>query len=707
MTSLINCEMNGRVAVIRIQCPPVNALSKEVRTALYAALSSANDDPATHAMVLTGTSRIFSAGADIAEFSDKNAAAMFAGRDPAEVIALLEGLTKPVVAAIGGSALGGGLELALGCHARVATSDALLGLPEVSLGVIPGAGGTQRLPRLVGLDQAMQMMLSGKPVHAAHALALGLVDRVADSDLVGEAIELANSMAASGALHRTSEQPVRGGDTIEVHVDAWRAFARKVKAPSIAVDHLLACARAAVSLPFGEAIRRERASFLECNKSEAAVGLQHAFFATRQAGKTPAQYAGSTPRIVRRVAIVGGGTMGRGIAMAFANGGLDVTLVEMDFPRAAAAVETIRNEYEGLAASGRLDSAQAEKRAASIHAAQDFDAVEGADLVIEAVFESLEIKRDVCRRLGRACKPGAIIASNTSTLDIDFLAQESGRAEDFVGLHFFSPAHVMRLVEVIRGKDTSGEVLATCMELVRRLDKNPVVSGVCYGFIGNRMLEPYLRETESLLLEGCTPAQIDSAIEGFGMAMGPCRMMDLAGVDVVAKVVEERGKQGQLPADPRYRIVCREFATLDRFGQKSGNGFYAYQGRRAVEDAAAIESIRTLAARHHVPQRTTVYTQEIVDRCLLPLINEGFRIVEEGIAYRESDVDVVWLSGYGFPSERGGPLFQARRSGLQAFGERLAIYAAHDGDPYSYWTPARAISDALKVENSIGKEARV
>jgi len=705
MTPPVTCEMTGLVAVIRLQSPPVNALSQQVRRALYDAIARAGDDPDVSAIVLTGNSRFFSAGADIGEFRDENAGAMFAGRDPAEVIAVLEGLTKPAVAAIGGSALGGGLELAIGCHARIASRDAKLGLPEIGLGVIPGAGGTQRLPRLIGLEHAMQMMLSGKPVDAARAHALGLVDRVAESDLLSEAIELANSMVASGSIHRTSERPVRDADSMAVHVEAWRASARKAKASAIAVDHLLACARAAVSLPFSDAIKLERTCFLDCNRSEAAAGLQHAFFATRQAAKTPSQYAGSTPRLVERVAIVGGGTMGRGIAMAFANAGIDVTIVEMDAQRAAAAVETIRDEYQGLAASGRLDPAQAERRAAIIHAAEDFDAVRGADLVIEAVFENLEIKRDVCRRLGQACRPGAIIASNTSTLDIDFLARESGRAQDFVGLHFFSPAHVMRLVEVIRGKDTNGEVLATSMELVRRLGKNAVVSGVCYGFIGNRMLEPYLRETESLLLEGCTPAQIDAAIEGFGMAMGPCRMMDLAGVDVVAKVVEERGKQGQLPADPLYRIVCRELAVLGRFGQKSGNGFYAYQGRRAVEDPGAIESIRALAARHQVAQRTAVEAQEIVERCLLPLINEGFRIVEEGIAYRESDVDVVWLSGYGFPSERGGPLFYARRNGLRAIGERLTAYAAHAGDPYGYWTPARTIHEALEIDSGIGKEA--
>lgn len=698
MKAPIAYERAGQVALIRLQSPPVNALSCGVRIALHDAIVRAAEDQSVNSIVLAGNAKCFSAGADISEFQSDDANAMFAGRDPADLIATLERLAKPVVAAISGAALGGGLELALGCHARVAASGATLGLPEITLGLIPGAGGTQRLPRLIGLDAAMQMMLSGNVVTAEHAHTLGLIDRLVSSDVVDAAVQYAGALAASGAIRRTCDQLIRDSDAMRVHLAAWQLLAKKVKASSIAAGHLLACAQDAVSLPFDEAVKAERRRFLACNESDAAAGLQHAFFATRRAARLPAECATTKSRPVESIAIVGGGTMGRGIAMAFASSGFSVTVIEADAERAAATAKALSDEFHGLTVSGQLDAEHAARCSSLICVNAVFDAVQSADLVIEAVFESMDTKRDVCRRLGRTCKPGAVIASNTSTLDINVLARESGRPEEFLGLHFFSPAHVMRLVEVIRGDQTDVNVLATAMELVRKLGKNPVISGVCYGFIGNRMLEPYLREAEALLLQGCTPRQIDTAIEGFGMAMGPCRMMDLAGVDVVAKVVIERDKQGCLPNDPLYRIVCRELAGMGRLGQKTGKGFYAYEGRRAIEDAGAIEAVRVLAARRQVPQRAQIAPQEIVDRCLLPLINEGFLIVEEGIAHRESDVDVVWLSGYGFPAERGGPLFYARRIGLRKIGDTLRHYADPSGDPYDYWRVTRTIREAMRTE---------
>lgn len=701
MTPPVAYQMTGSVAVICLQSPPVNALSREVRSALHDAITRATEDRAVDAIVLAGSLKCFSAGADINEFRSDDTNAMFADRDPADVIAMLERLAKPVVAAINGAALGGGLELALGCHARVAAPDAKLGLPEIRLGLIPGAGGTQRLPRLIGLDAAMRLMLSGNSVTAEQAYALGLVDLVVSSDMVDAAVQCAYSLATSGAIHRTNEQPIRDAHAVQVYVETWQSFAKKVKAPSFAASRLLECAHDAVHLPFNDAVKAERQRFVACNESDAAAGLQHAFFATRQAARIPPLCATAKTRLIERIAIVGGGTMGRGIAIAFASSGFSVNLIEADTERAATAAEAVRHEYQGLVASGRLDAEHAAQCASRVSVGADFGAVRSADLVVEAVVETLDIKRDVCRRLGQVCKQGAVIASNTSTLDINLLARESGRPADFLGLHFFSPAHVMRLVEVIRGEQTDAGVLATAIELARKLGKNPVVSGVCYGFIGNRMLEPYLRETESLLLQGCTPRQIDAAIEGFGMAMGPCRMMDLAGIDVVAKVVSEQDKQGRLPADPLYRVVCRELAGMSRFGQKTAKGFYAYEGRRAIEDVGAIEAIRVLAARGQVPPRTEIAPQEIVDRCLLPLINEGFLIVEEGIACRESDVDVVWLSGYGFPAERGGPLFHARRIGLRKIGDRLRHYEEASGDPYGYWKVARTIRDAMPAETRL------
>lgn len=694
MTPPLSYSKTGAIAVIRLGSPPVNALSRDMRVALYDAITAASDDPTVRAIVLAGDGRTFSAGADISEFRSQS---MFAGRDLTEVIGLLEALQKPTVAAIEGPALGGGLELALGCHARVAGQGASLGLPEIRLGVIPGGAGTQRLPRLVGVDAALRMMIGGEPIDAARAKALGLVDDVAAADVVAAAIDIATALAGSGVLRRTRELSLCGAETVDLDIETWRPFIQKAKAPAYAAAQILACMQDAISLPFDEAVQRERQRFEQCNASEAAQGLQHGFFATRAAAKLPASYAGAPVRRISRVAIIGGGTMGRGIAMAVAQGGFEVAVIETGAERAAAALEAIRGEYARQVTSNRIDAQRADQLTSRIQASAGFEALGDADLVVEAVYENLDVKREIARRLGQVCRPGAIIASNTSTLDIDLLAAESGRAADFLGLHFFSPANVMRLVEVVRGESTDNAVMATAMDFVRRIGKSPVITGVCYGFIGNRMLEPYLREVEAMLLQGCTPARIDAALESFGMAMGPCRMMDLAGVDVVAKVVEERSKKGGLPGDPHYRIVCRHLASQGHFGQKNGQGFYTYDGRRIVNDVAAVESIAAVAARHGIAPRPEIDPQEIVERCLYPLINEGFAIVEEGIAYRESDVDVVWLAGYGFPAERGGPLFYARRLGLQSIGQRLRHYAAAFGDAHGYWRRAATIESAADL----------
>ncbi|MEJ2800793.1 3-hydroxyacyl-CoA dehydrogenase NAD-binding domain-containing protein [Comamonadaceae bacterium PP-2] len=692
MTHSLSYAKIGVTAVIRLASPPVNALSTNVRVALYDSIMRAAEDCSIEALVLTGDGRCFSAGADIAEFRSQS---MFTGRDLTEVIALLEAMDKPTVAAIGGVALGGGLELALGCHARVAAAGATLGLPEIKLGVIPGGTGTQRLPRLIGLDAALRMMIGAEVIDATRAKALGLVDEVTAGDTVAAAIDLATALARSGIVRRTSELTVRGAETVDLALETWRPFIQKAKAPAYAAAQILACVQDAASVPFDQAVLLERQRFNRCNDSLAAQGLQHAFFATRAAAKLAPEYASAKPRSLCRVAVIGGGTMGRGIAMAVAQGGFEATVIETDADRATAALDAIRGEYQRQVTSNRIDAQRAQLLTSRIQASAMFETVGDADLVIEAVYENLEIKREIARRLGQMCRPGAIIASNTSTLDIDLLARESGRAADFLGLHFFSPANVMQLVEVVRGEATDAAVMATAMDFVRRIAKSPVVTGVCYGFIGNRMLEPYLREVEALLLEGCTPTRIDAALESFGMAMGPCRMMDLAGVDVVAKVVQEREKQGGLPDDRLYRIVCRELAAQGRFGQKTGQGFYTYEGRRIVDDAAARQAIGALAAHHGIAPRPEVDAHEIVERCLYPLINEGFAIVEEGIACRESDVDVVWLAGYGFPAERGGPLFYARHLGLSYIGQRLRHYAAESGDGNGYWRLAATVQAAL------------
>jgi 3-hydroxyacyl-CoA dehydrogenase len=692
--SPIKIERTGSVAVLRLNSGPVNALSKAVRVALYDALNAANADPEVVGVAITGNGRVFSAGADITEFREASGVAMFAGRDPAEITAFIDAMNKPVVAAIDGMALGGGLELALGCHARVAATGALLGLPEITIGLLPGAGGTQRLPRLVGPVAAGEMILSGQPVAAAKALETKLIDQLIEGDLVAGAVAHVHSLVESGnALRRARDIDLRAMTVAPDSYDRMRNSFLKKAALAFAAEHIISCLEATAAMGFDEGMRCEREHFLACHASDAAAGLQHGFFAKREATKIPDMPAHTALRPIKQVAVLGAGTMGRGIAMAFANAGFPVTMVEADTRLAGAALQAVQCEYRRLADTGRLKSEEAVTRSARISASAEDEALRTSDLVIEAVFENLDIKLEVCRRLGTLCKPGAIIASNTSTLDIDVLAAATGRANDFLGVHFFSPAQVMRLVEVIRGKDTLSDALATVMALVRRLNKDAVVSGVCYGFIGNRMLEPYLRETEALLLEGCTPQQIDRALEAFGMAMGPCRMMDLAGVDVVAKVVIERAKQGALPSDPLYRIVCREFERVGRYGQKTGAGFYRYQGQKATEDNDAIAAIQALAARHGVLRAGEVPDEDIVKRCLLPLINEGFLILEEGIAYRESDIDVVWLSGYGFPAQRGGPMFYARQMGLSWVHDQLLDLGRSRGNAQGYWTPAALLRD--------------
>lgn len=694
MNSFIERERRGRLAVLRLRNGPVNALSAAVRIELFDALQALDANPEIQGVIVLGAGRCFSAGADIKEFTSPDGGAMFDGRDPADITALIDRMHKPVLAALHGLAFGGGLELALGCHHRVALPDTQLGLPEIQLGLLPGAGGTQRLPRLIGPAAACGFILSGDPVSAGESFEMGMVDALACGDLLEAAVAHLQSVLEKGRpLRRTRDLMPASSD---VPADYWtrvRAQAESIPALSFAARRIVDCVEAALRLPFDKGMHFEREQFQACNASPAAAALQHMFFAQRAAAKVSHIPSGTEERPVSRVAVVGAGTMGRGIAMAFANAGYPVTLLDSDAQRADAAAQAVVAEYRRMAVSDRITPAAEQERSARVTAATGDEALRTCDLVIEAVFEDLEIKREVCRRLGQVCRSGAIIASNTSTLDINALATASGRPTDFIGLHFFSPAHVMRLVEVVRGDCTGGEVLATAIAIARRLGKHPVVSGVCWGFIGNRMLEPYLREAEALLLEGATPSRVDRALEDFGMAMGPFRMLDLAGVDVAAKVVIEREKQGALPADPLYRIVVRELNSRCLFGQKTGEGFYRYEGRRAVDDSNAVQTIRGLAQHHGLALRTDISDTEIVERCLFPLMNEGFKILEEGIAYRSSDIDVVWVSGYGFPVERGGPLFHAARIGLDRVRERLSSYGRLTGDPHGYWAPARLLNE--------------
>jgi 3-hydroxyacyl-CoA dehydrogenase len=713
MNELVTLERRGEIAVVTWGRPPANTLPQAMRRALYDVLDALGQDASVMAVVIRGRGGHFGFGADIAEF-DLPDRVFLASPDPVELTALIERMRKPVVAAMRGQALGAALELALGCHYRVAARDARFGLPEIELGLIPGAGGTQRLPRLVGFEAAAQMIFSGESVDAPRAFEIGLIDRLADTDPVDAAIDFIRSANGTGHPLRRVRDTAFDGESpddlaaaqaaIRTCFDAARSRGRSLPACDAIRDSLLAALR----LPFDEGLALERGLFLQCHASPEAAALRYGFLAKRSARKLVDVPAGTAPREITHVGVVGGGTMGRGIATAVAGSGLRVTLVESDASRAALAHDAIEAGLRRMHETGRLSESGLGQSLQGLSTTEAFAALAECDLVIEAVYEDFAVKQAVCARMGEVCRAGAMLASNTSTLDIDRLADASGRPRDFIGLHFFSPANVMKLLEVVRGANTAPEVLASAMTFARQLGKQPVVSRVCYGFIGNRMLEPYLRETEALLLEGATPRQIDRALEEFGMAMGPCRMMDLAGVDVVAKVIIEREREGGLPDDPHYRTVSRELHRLGRFGQKSSAGFYRYDGRRLLDDVDAEALIRDFAKRSGVAARDQITDTEIVERCLFPMINEGWRLLDERIAERESDVDVVWLTGYGFPAYRGGPLYHAREIGLAHVRDVLEQYGQRFGNPHDYWTPADRLraGTSSSSHNSIQEQTK-
>lgn len=686
MTSLVQLERHGRIGVLRIANPPVNALSDAVVAGMKAALSNFAADPAYDALLIHCDGRSYIAGADITVFDQP-------GYSAAPFNAMLDALEREkrlVVTLLHGTALGGGLEVALACHYRAALADARVGLPEVTLGLLPGSGGTQRLPRLTGAPFALAMMLDGHMVSAADAHRAGMIDALVSGDPLQAGLAYTESLLARAAApRRASALPAAAhalppGLLAQAHADAQR------KAAYPAVSAIVQAVEAAVTLPYAEGAALEARLFLECVHSRQSQALRHLFFAERQAARVPGL---DRPRLrpIARVGVVGAGTMGSGIAMNFLNAGIATVVVEASAPALERGLAAMRRQYEASAAKGRITPAQLDARLSLLHGSLDYAALADCDLVIEAVYEDMGLKRQVCARLGEVCKPGAIIATNTSTLDVDLLAEASGRPADVIGLHFFSPANVMRLLEVVRGARTAPDVLATAMKLAATIRKVAVVSGVCYGFIGNRMLDGYLRETEFLLLEGASPAQIDAAVEAhatLGMAMGPCRMLDMAGIDVGARVVSERAAEGKLPPDPAYRCVVQRLHALGRLGQKSGSGYYRYDGRAALPDPEVEEICAELALEHGIERRSGISAEEIVERLLYPLINEGARILEEGIAYRAGDIDVVWCAGYGFPDHRGGPMFMAGQLGLAQVAARIAHYAATRGNRYGYWSCA-------------------
>jgi 3-hydroxyacyl-CoA dehydrogenase len=654
----VSLSVADGVAVVRIANPPVNALSAPVRIGLADALRRAGADSAVTAIVLAADGRTFSGGADITEF----------GKPPVppvlpDLIAALDALDKPLVAAIGGVALGGGLELALGCHARVAAPGAKLGLPEVKLGLLPGAGGTQRLPRLIGAAAALRIMAEGNPVGAEAARHSGLVDELAD-DVLAAATTLARHMVG-GALRRTRDIAGQLGGREAFEAAAADLADRNPDNPGVAA--CIESVRACFDLPFDDGLRNERALFAKLVQDDRSRALRHVFFAERQAAHIAGLPAGTPARPVARAAVIGGGTMGSGIAMCFANAGIPVTLIETDAAAMRAGLARVASTYGFSVKRGSLTEAARDARMALIAGRVGLEAASDADLVIEAVFEDMGVKREVFAALGRVAKPGAVLATNTSYLDVNAIAEASGRAADVLGMHFFSPANVMRLLEVVRGRKTAPDALATAVDIGRKLAKVPVVVGVCHGFVGNRMLAARSAQTERLLAEGALPEQIDAAITGFGFRMGPCAMGDLAGLDIGWRVRQAFGMTAP---------VSDALVAAGRLGQKTGKGYYRYAegDRTPVPDPEVAALIEGVSAAQGITRRA-VAAEDIVERLTYPMINEGARILSEGIAARPGDIDVVWLNGYGWPAWRGGPMFHADLVGLRRIAARLDAFA--------------------------------
>jgi 3-hydroxyacyl-CoA dehydrogenase len=664
---LISLSVEEGVAVIRIASPPVNALSAAVRAGLTDALAEAVGNPAVRAIVLTANGRTFIAGADIGEF----------GKPPVpptlfQVIASLDACPKPIVAAIGGAALGGGLEVALACHARVASPDAKLGLPEVKLGLVPGAGGTQRLPRLIGAARALPLIVEGTAVKAAEALRLGMVEEVAEGDLLASARHRAVALADAGvALPRIRDRHEGLGS--REAFEAAAAALQKRAAENPAAQACIDCIRAAFERPFDEALAFERETFLRLMQDDRSKALRHVFFAERATAQIPGQPRDTKSRPVERAAVVGAGTMGGGIAMVFANAGIPVTVIETTQDALDRGLERVAANYATSVQRGSLAPEERDRRMARIEGRIGLEAAAMADVVMEAAFEELGLKREIFGNLDRIAKPGALLASNTSYLDIDAMAQATGRPGDVLGMHFFSPANVMKLLEVVRGAETAPEALATAVELGRRLGKVPVVVGACHGFVGNRMLARRTAQAERLLLEGASPEEVDAALVAFGFRMGQFAMIDLAGLDIGWRVRKAAGKTA-----PVADALCE----AGRIGQKVGRGYYNYAdgARQGTPDPAVQQLIERMAAQLGIPRRS-IGREEITERLIFPMIDEGARILEEGIATRPGDIDVVWLHGYGWPAWRGGPMYYGGVLGAATVARRLEDHAERSGDP--------------------------
>jgi 3-hydroxyacyl-CoA dehydrogenase len=685
VTETVTLERHQNIGVIVVDNPPVNAIAPSVRAGIDQGAIIFSSEPAIDAIVLHCAGRNFMAGADLRVL----ATGAKPSKSGTDVMLGLENLKKPVVAALQGNALGGGLEFALACHYRIATRNARLGLPEVNLGLIPGACGTQRLPRLIGVAKAVDMIAGGVTIGVPEALAAGLVDRVAaDDDVLAAAVGYARELLANKApLRRTRELPIANSAENQATLAAAEKSFAKSRKGELAPLQAIAAVRGALTLPFAEGVALQAELFAQCRQSPQARALQHLFFAERQVGKLAGVAAGTRPRVVDKAGVLGGGTMGRGIAMSFANAGFDVVLVETDAAALHKALSQIESTYRASVAKGRMTAAEQNARQQRIRGSTEQNDFRDLDIVIEAVYEDMALKQKIFLDLDGICRPGAILATNTSALDIDAIAGATSRPQDVLGLHFFSPAHVMRLVEVVRGAKTSPEALVSAMAMVKAIRKIGVLAGNCDGFVGNRMLAGYRRESELLVLEGASPQQVDQALVEFGMSMGPHAMGDMAGLDVGAAGRKRRRAEGRLPQDERFAVIADRLVAEGRFGQKTGAGMYRYEkGSHQPLPDPAVDAMIVAEARRLNVTRRPVSDAEIVARCIYPLINEGARILDEGVAQRPGDIDVIWTNGYGFPRARGGPMKFADEVGLDQVLTTLRHFATEHGP--LYWQPA-------------------
>ena len=702
MNDLVQLTKENGIGVITINNPPVNALSPGVPEGISEALDLISGDDSVRAAVLIGGGRTFVAGADIKEFG-KMTSGKPRGAGLLPLLLKIEDSSKPVIVAIHGTAFGGGLELAMAGHYRVAVSTAQVGQPEVKLGIIPGAAGTQRLPRLAGVAKALEMCATGNPIKADEALKFGIVDRIIEGDLLAGAVAFAREVADKPAP-KTRERNEKLGDAAEnasLFSSARETAAKKQRgllAPVAAIDAI----EAATRMPFEEGCKFEQKLFIDCLFSEQSKALIHVFFSEREVSKIP-DVPKETPIIpIKSAAVVGAGTMGGGIAMVLANAGIPVLLKEADQAALDRGLATIKSNYANSVKRGRFTQEAADERFNRIRPTLSYDGFSNVDLVIEAVFEGMALKKEVFKELDRVCKPGAILASNTSTLSIDEIAASTSRPAFVIGTHFFSPANVMRLLEIVRGKATSKEVIATCMQLSKTLGKVGVLVGNCRGFVGNRMFGPYRREAQFLVEEGASIEAVDKALVDFGNAMGPLAVGDLAGLDVGWRIRKEY-QHLEVPG-VRQPIAEDRLCELGRFGQKTGAGWYKYDDqRRASPDPAVDELVRQWVAEAGIVQRQ-ISADEITERCIYALVNEGARILEEGYALRASDIDIIYLNGYGFPAHRGGPMWYADAVGLKKVYERVSEFHRQHGET---WRPApllKRLAEQGKTFAGFGKE---